>query len=368
MKANKKAISWLISLFFLAMILWPIFKVNNFFKQKEDIAQKDNTAAKENEKIKDQKQSESKQEMSKEIYDMKSANSISIPEAIVFDKLKEGTSDKKTQQKEEKKEIFSKNISSTENSERTDNMIVHNPVKAMGVQSDTAENNESHDPAKVSSTVLNQQIPLGITKKEARVADSSSEKTEGTKNAMAKPSEKFDFENYSRNLIAIAGLKNGERIPILTLDGNYYEEGLKFYGFVCVARPVILPAEPFFFIVNASSISLVKQKCPFIGSYYPATSQKNIQFQYLLSRSSYSEIAKDVEFQLIYAPTDVNKELLVKSKVKSILDRYQVHLSDVLKIQGKFEKVGDGYILVIKSFLKANGEVVNVKDPDDDRV
>ena len=367
MNSNKKAVSWLISLCFFSVLLLPILKMNNYFRpKKEDTVKNDKVVMKkDDEEYAKTTQSEAKQETVR-VNDTKPSNSISLPKAIVFDKSKNESSDKKTQQVEEKKEIVSNNILPLENDERLNNMIVHNPVKAMNAQSETSEKNESPNTAEDLPTVLNHHAPLDVTKKEN--SDSSLEKTEGTKNVTAKPAEKFDFENYSRNLITIAGLKDGQNIPVLTLDGNYYDKALKFYGHVLVARPNPLPKEPFYFIVNDSSISLVKVKSPFIGAYYPATQDNTLLFQRLLAQSSYSAIAKAAQYKLFYVPKDVNKEVLVKCKVKTILDNYQVDSSDVLKIQGKFKRTDDAYILIIESFQKANGEIIKVTDPDNAKV
>lgn len=369
MNFNKKAVSWLISLFFFSVLLLPILKMNNFFRpKKEDTVKKDKVATKKDDEENAQTtQSEAKQEKNVKVNDKKPSNSISLPKAIIFDKEKEESSDKKTQQVEEKKEMVSNNILPLENAERLNNVIVYNPVKAVNVQSETSEKDESPNTTEVLPTVLNHHAPLDVTKKEN--SDSPLEKTEGKKKVTAKHAEKFDFQNYSKNLVKIAGLKDGERIPVLVLDGHDYEKGLKYYGFVLVARPDPLPAkERFYFIVNDSNISKVSEKSPFIGAYYPATQDDTLLFQHLLAQSSYSEIAKAAQYNIFYVPTDVNKELLVKCKVKTILDSYQVHSSDLLKIQAKFKRLDEAYILIIESFQKTNGEIIKVNDPDNEKV
>lgn len=365
MNFNKKAVSWLISLLFFSLLLLPVLKMNNFFRpKKEDTVKKDTLALrKDDEENTKTMQSEVKQEETAKVNDKKPSNNISLPKAIVFDLSKKESSDKKTQQVEEKKEIISNNSLSPENDERLNNMIVHNPVKAINVQSETSEKNENSNTAEVLPTVLNHHAPLDVTKKEN--SGSPLEKTEGTKKVTAKPAEKFDFENYSKNLVIIAGLKEGERIPVLELDGHNYKEGLNFYGFVMVARPDPLPTkESFYFIVNNSNIILVKEKSPYIGAYYPATQDDTLLFRRLLAQSSYSEIAKTARYFLFYVPANVNKELLIKGKVKTILDSYQLHSSDALKIYGKFKKIDDAYILIIEAFEKVSGEIIKVTDPD----
>lgn len=338
MNFNKKAVSWLISLFFFSSVLLPVLKMNNFFRpKKEDTVKKDTLALKKDvEENTKTTQSGVRQEEIARVNDKKPSNSISLPKVIIFDNSK---------------------------AERLNNMIVHNPIKAINVQSEASEENENSNTAKVSPPVLNHHAPLDVTKKEN--PDSPLEKTEGKKKVTAKHAEKFDFQNYSKNLVKIAGLKDGERIPVLELDGHNYKEGLNFYGFVMVARPDPLPAkESFYFIVNDSNIILVKEKSPYIGAYYPATQDNTLLFQHLLAQSSYSEIAKTAQYWLFYVPTDVNKELLVKCKVKTILDSYQVHSSDLLKIQAKFKRLDEAYILIIESFQKMNGQTVIVNDPD----
>lgn len=371
MNFGKRVFSIFIALFICVCVVLPVLRANNFFRSKERLVENEKTASEDRENESSQEQVKEIQNKSAKKDDKKSVkNSISIPKAVVIEKQKKAPSEIKNkleqEQEVEKKAILSGNIPQVEKAETLNNTVVHAPVKALNVQSEiqqrAQDNNENSIPPsnpKFNTEVVKYEIPPSSRKKSCTPSDQT-----GT------PSGKFDFEEYSKSLINIAGLKDGERIPLIVFDGQNYEEGLRFYLFQMVARPSPkpLPKEPYYFIVNESGIMLVNTKPPYEGTFPPATAKDILHFQGLLSKSVYYEMTKDTtQFQVFYAPTDMRMEKTMRCKLKNILDSFQEKLNNVAKVRVEFKRVGDGYLLIVKSFQKMNGQTVIVDDPDNER-
>ena len=335
MKTYKKSISFIFAVFVCVCVVLPVFKANNFFRKKEEIHDK-NVALK----------------------------NISIPRAIVPKTLKEVSPHINTQaiQKEQKNEKISQDSASVAEAEKSNEIIVHEPVKAVHAQTEKSRPEENPVPADLSHTVLNQHDSRDKVKQENKLIEQKFvEKSADTRTNQA---ESFDFEKYGKNLVEIAGLKEGDKIPVLELDESNYKEGLSFYGYQLVARPDPLPKEPYYFAFNNTEIKFVKGKSPYIGAFYPAVQADKLLFERLLSQSAYNELAKDTQFLLFYAPMNAEKGRLLRCKTKTVLSSFQGDVSEVVKIHGKFRKIGDAYILIIESLQKANGEIIPINDHD----
>jgi len=342
MRFYKKTMNFFIAVFICICVVFPIFKANNFFKQKEDAVQINRTEPESAEESRKPEEVEAKSGKTKDVGDKKiAAHSISLPKVIAIEKTKEVL---------------------PANEIKREGVIVHQPVKSMNVQSEAPEHKESLTPKNESFPVSNLHTSFDTAKQDS--SQLQQKKVAGANVNTGKPAEKFDFKKYEKNLVEIAGLKEGEKIPVLELDESNYREGLGFYGYQLVARPQPLPKEPYYFMVSNSGIKLVNAKCPYAGTFPPALQEDTLSFQRLLSQSAYNDMAKDVQFQVFYAPMNMHMEKLVKCKLKTILNSAQEDMNDVTKIQGKFRKIDEAYILIIESFQKASGETVGVNDPD----
>ncbi len=362
MKTYKKLTSFIFAMFICACVVLPVFKANNFFRKEEDRPESGKNVLKEvMEKVKPGQQKEAKQKKTEETQDRNIAiKNISIPRAIISEALKEESPRTNAQavQKEE--------TASVAEAERPNEIVVHEPVKAVHAQTEKSRPEKNPNPADSVKTHSNQQVLRGYRKHENTLIEQKiAEKSADTK---ANPAESFDFEKYGKNLVEIAGLKDGEKIPVLELDESNYKEGLEFYGYQLVARPEPLPKEPYYFAFNNTEITFVKGKSPYIGSFYPAVQADKLLFERLLSQSAYNELAKDTQFQLFYAPMNAEKGHLLKCKTKTVLSSFQGDVNEVVKIHGKFIKVGDAYILIVESLQKINGETIPISDRDNNMV
>ena len=339
MKTYKKLTSFIFAIFICVCIVLPVFKANNFFRKKEEIHDK-NVAIK----------------------------NISIPKAIISEALKEESPriDVQAIQNEPRKEKVSQDTASVAEAEKPKEIIVHEPVKAVHSQIEKSRPEENPVPVDLPHTVSNQHAPRDKVKQENKLIDQKI--VDKPANTRANPSESFDFKKYGENLVEIAGLKEGERMPVLELDESNYKEGLSFYGCQLIARPQPLPKEPYYFAFNNKEIKFAKGKSPYIGTFYPAEQADKLLFERLLSQSAYNELAKDTQFQLFYVPIDAEKERLLRCKIKTVLGAFQGDVSEIVKIHGKFRKVGDAYILIVESFQKINGEIIPIRDRDNSAV
>ena len=331
MKTYKKLTSFVFAMFICVCIVLPVFKANNFFRKKEE-TQDRNIAIK----------------------------NISIPKAIISEALKEESPriDAQAVQKEE--------TASVAEAEKPNEIIVHEPVKAVHAQTEKSRPEENPVPADLPHTISNQRAPRDNVIQENKLIEQKF--VEKSSDNIANKAERFNFEKYGKNLVEIAGLKEGERMPVLELDESNYKEGLSFYGCQLIARPQPLPKEPYYFAFNNKEIKFAKGKCPYIGTYYPAEQADKLLFERLLSQSAYNELAKDTQFTLFYAPKDAEKEFLLRCKIKTVLSAFQGDASEIVKIHGKFRKVDDSYILIMESFQKINGEIIPIIDRDNNTV
>lgn len=338
MKTCKKSISFIFAVFVCVCVVLPVFKANNFFRKNVS------KEVMEMEKVKPEQQKEAKQKKAEETQDSNiTIKSISIPKIITSEVLKEETA-------------------YVAEAEKPNKMIVHEPVKAVHAQTEKSRTEENPVPADLPHTISNQHTPRDKVKQENKLIEQKYvEKSADTRTNQA---ESFDFEKYGKNLVEIAGLKEGESMPVLELDESNYKEGLSFYGCQLIARPQPLPKEPYYFAFNNTEITFVKGKSPYFGTFYPAVQADKLLFERLLSQSAYNELAKDTQFQLFYAPMNAEKGRLLRCKIKTVLSAYQGDVSEIVKVHGKFGKAGDAYILIIESLQKANGEIIPINDHD----
>lgn len=291
MKTYKKSISFLFALFICAGILLPVFKANNFFSKKEAGTENENKALEEMvEKGKPEQQKEAKQEKPNEIRDKGIARkSIPIPKTIISEAWKEESPriDAQAIQKEQQKEKISQNTASVMEAEKQNEMIVHEPVKAVHAQKEKSRPEENPVHEDLPYAVPNQHASRDKMKQENTLIEQKI--VDKSANMRSNPSESFDFEKYGKNLVEIAGLKEGESMPILELDESNYKEGLRFYGYQLVARPQPLPKEPYYFAFNNTEIKFIKGKSPYIGTFYPAEQADKLLFERVLSKSAYND-------------------------------------------------------------------------------
>lgn len=358
MKTYKKSISFIFAMFICVCVVLPVFKANNFFRKKEDHPEsRKNVLEEVLEKAKPEQQKEAKQKKTEETQDRNIAiKNISIPRTIISEALKEESPriDAQAVQKEE--------TASVTEAEKPNDMIVHEPVKAVHAQTEKLRTEENPVPVDLPRTALNQHALRDNAKQENKIIEQKF--VEKSSDTRGKPAEKFNFEKYGKNLIEIAGLKEGERMPVLELDESNYKEGLGFYGYQLVARPEPLPKEPYYFAFNNTEIKFIKGKFPYIGSYYPAVQTDKLLFERLLSQSAYDELTKDTQFQLFYVPMNAENGRLLRCKIKTVLSAYQGEGREIVKARGKFVKAGDAYILIVESLQKTNGEIVLINDSD----
>lgn len=336
-KFMRKTTSLFISFGIFAILLWPVFKANKIFSRNND----ERTHEPE-----EQRPVKVDEEKDKQL----SEKGISLPKAIVFEKPKKNTY---AANEVKKDEVTSQNVQPPENQvpqkmEKPSDRIVHEPVKSMSTRSKPPENKEAKKSAIAAHTETNKTVP---------------EETDTNK-----PAETFNIESYKKDLIERAGLKDGERTPLILFDDMYYKEGLSYYGYQLVARPNLLPKEPYYFVISESEIKLVRERSPYVGTFPPATEEDVLHFRELLSKSSYCEMTKDCQFQVFYAPMDMQMQQLMKCKLKIILDSFHEKMDEIVKAQSKFKKIGNEYILTIESFQKMNGQTVIVNDPDNQNV
>jgi hypothetical protein len=186
------------------------------------------------------------------------------------------------------------------------------------------------------------------------------------------PEEKtaeFNYEEYEQDLIAQYGIDDGEKVPVLLFD-NYrqtYKEGLAFYGFnVLVARPLTpFVDDQFYYVVTASGIDLIQEEFPYNGVFPQALPEDERIFKSLLSTSDLSSETYEGGYQIFYSPslkTGAHMPLLCKQK--KILDSIGMTSEDVANMTGSFTKVGESYIIIIKSVETYDGKNIIVNDPD----
>ncbi|CAG1769048.1 hypothetical protein BAC3_00017 [uncultured bacterium] len=339
MKTYKKFTSFTFAMFICVCIVLPVFKANNFFMKKEETQDRNI-----------------------------SLKNITIPKAIVPKTLKEEPTHINAQaiQNKPKKEKVSQDSASVAEADKPDEIIVHEPVKAVHAQTDKSQQRANPVSADLPHTAPNQRAPRDNVIQENNLIEQKF--VEKSSDNSANKAERFNFEKYGKNLVEIAGLEEGEKMPVLELDDFNYKEGLSFYGYQLVARPQPLPKEPYYFAFNNKEIKFAKGKCPYIGTFHPAEQADKLLFERLLSQSAYNELAKDTQFQLFYAPMDAEKERLLRCKIKTILGATQGDVSEVIKIHGKFKRAGDAYILIVESLQNINGEIIPISDRDNNMV
>lgn len=213
MKTYKKLTSFIFAMFICVCIVLPVFKANNFFRKKEEIHDK-NVALK----------------------------NISIPRAIVPQAVKEEPIHINVQaiQNKPKKEKVSQNTASVAEAEKPNEMIVHEPVKAVHVQTDKSQQGANPVSVDLPHTASNQHAPRDNVMQENKVIEQKF--VEKSTDNGANKAERFNFEKYGKNLVEIAGLEEGERMPVLELDDFNYKEGLSFYG-LSVGGAATAPSE-----------------------------------------------------------------------------------------------------------------------------
>lgn len=179
--------------------------------------------------------------------------------------------------------------------------------------------------------------------------------------------KKFDFTDYTMNLINNYGIRDGEQIPLLLIDDHnerrLYKKGLEFYGYRLIARPRVRPRYPYYFVINNSGIQLLQETCPYVGVFPSVLQEDRKLFERLLLHPQFGEFSKN-QHQMFYAPMDTLMLNVIACKQKLILESMDLDIKNVSSMIGTFKKLDSSYILIIESVVTVHGQHKKVFDPD----
>jgi len=192
---------------------------------------------------------------------------------------------------------------------------------------------------------------------------------ERTKLAREIPSidNNFDFTKYTTSLIKNYGIQEGEKIPLLLIDDHnesrLYKKGLEFYGYRLIARPLVKPENPYYFVINNSGMQLLQETCPYTGVFHSVLQEDSQLFERLMLQPQFRELSKN-QHQMFYAPIDTRMLNVIECKQKLILESMDLDIKQVSRMIGTFKKLDSSYILIIESVVTIDGKRLNVRDPD----
>ncbi|MGR3174557.1 MAG: hypothetical protein ACUZ8N_08175 [Candidatus Scalindua sp.] len=177
----------------------------------------------------------------------------------------------------------------------------------------------------------------------------------------------FNFTEYTKSLIKNYGIREGEKIPLLLIDDHnqsmLYKKGLEFYGYRLIARPIVKPKEPYYFVINSSGIQLMQETCPYVGVFHSVLQEDRQLFERLMLRPQFRELSRN-QHQIFYAPMDTRMLNVIACKQKLILESINLDIKQVSRMIGTFKKLDSSYILIIESVVTIDGKRINVRDPD----
>jgi hypothetical protein len=179
--------------------------------------------------------------------------------------------------------------------------------------------------------------------------------------------KRFDFTDYTSNLINNYGIRDGEQIPLLLIDDHdnneLYKEGLQFYGYQIIARPKVRPERPYYFVINNLELVRIDEVCPYTGLFPSVLQEDHKLFKRLLYQPQFAEMP-NLQYELFYAPLDTGMMAILECKLKLIVEEVRLTTNEISRMIGTFKEIGDSYILIIESIVTANGKRVNIDDPD----
>lgn len=184
---------------------------------------------------------------------------------------------------------------------------------------------------------------------------------------------KIDFTEYEADLMKNYGVKEGEKIPLLSLedygDEDTYKKGLRFYGYQrLVARPkqFFVEGKPFYFVFKGAKIEMINKEYPYHG-VFPAALQKDCDLFYKLVEDSQYVDLLSVEYQIFYAPdekSDMVRPMLLVNEQKRIMSNLPYSVTEVESMIGSFKKVKNSYRFIIEFLLMNGGKIIPVVGPE----
>ncbi|KHE90480.1 MAG: hypothetical protein SCABRO_03782 [Candidatus Scalindua brodae] len=178
--------------------------------------------------------------------------------------------------------------------------------------------------------------------------------------------KRFDFTDYTTNLISNYRVREGEKVPVLFIDDHnksgLYKEGLAFYGYQLIAKPEVKSGKPYYFVINNSGMERIDEAWPY-GNCPPALQEDRDLFRKLLSQPQFAEMTNR-QYELFYAPVDTRMMTILECKLKLIIEEVRLATNEISRMTGTFKEIGDSYILIIESIVTAKGEHIDIDDPD----
>jgi len=179
--------------------------------------------------------------------------------------------------------------------------------------------------------------------------------------------KRFDFTDYTSNLINNYAIRDGEQVPLLLIDDHdkneLYKEGLQFYGYQIIARPKVRPKKPYYFVINNLEMMQIDEVCPYTGLFPSVLPEDHKLFKRLLYQPQFAEIPNR-QYELFYAPLNIRMMAILECKLKLIIEEIHVTTNEISRMIGTFKEIGDSYILIIESIVTVKGQHKKVFDPD----
>jgi len=178
--------------------------------------------------------------------------------------------------------------------------------------------------------------------------------------------KRFDFTDYTTNLISNYGVREGEKIPVLFIDDHnksgLYKEGLAFYGYQLIAKPEVKSGKPYYFLINNSGMERIDEAWPY-GNCPSALQEDRNLFRTLLYQPQFAEMTNQ-QYELFYAPVDTRMIAILECKLNLIIKEVHLATNEISSMIGTFKEIGNSYILIIESIVTAKGKHISIDDPD----
>jgi len=178
--------------------------------------------------------------------------------------------------------------------------------------------------------------------------------------------KRFDFTDYTTNLISNYGVREGEKVPVLFIDDHnksgLYKEGLAFYGYQLIAKPEVKSGKPYYFLINNSGMERIDEAWPY-GNCPSALQEDRNLFRTLLYQPQFAEMTNQ-QYELFYAPVDTRMIAILECKLNLIIKEVHLATNEISSMIGTFKEIGNSYILIIESIVTAKGKHISIDDPD----
>ena len=178
--------------------------------------------------------------------------------------------------------------------------------------------------------------------------------------------KRFDFTDYTTNLISNYGVRDGEKVPVLLIDDHnksgLYKEGLAFYGFQLIAKPEDKSGKPYYFVISNSGMERIDEAWPY-GNCPSALMEDRNLFRTLLYQPQFAEMTNQ-QYELFYAPVDTRMMAILECKLNLIIKEVHLATNEISSMIGTFKEIGNSYILIIESIVTAKGKHISIDDPD----